>query len=266
MRLFISADIEGTCGIVDWDETELRKPEYYNGFADQMTAEVAAACNAALSSGRVDEILIKDAHDYARNIKMAELPEKAKLIRGWVGGPGGMMAGVTKCDACIMTGYHSGAFSEGNPLAHTMNTENQWIKINGEYASEFIINAYFAAYYNKPVLFISGDLALCNSAKKMIPGIETAAVSEGEGGASVSVNPQTALRMITDGVTEAMSRDFSTCMVELPDHFSVQIQFKEVKKAQRGSWYPGAKRIDAKTIDFESDDYFEIVRFLYFVL
>ena len=26
-RVFISADIEGTCGIAHWDETELGKPE-----------------------------------------------------------------------------------------------------------------------------------------------------------------------------------------------------------------------------------------------
>ena len=27
-RIFLSADIEGTCGIAHWDETELGKPDY----------------------------------------------------------------------------------------------------------------------------------------------------------------------------------------------------------------------------------------------
>ena len=42
MKLFISSDIEGTAGIVNWKET---KPgDQYGYFAGQMTKEVAAAC------------------------------------------------------------------------------------------------------------------------------------------------------------------------------------------------------------------------------
>ena len=41
-RIFLSADIEGTCGIAHWDETELGKPDY-EPFRRQMTREVAAA-------------------------------------------------------------------------------------------------------------------------------------------------------------------------------------------------------------------------------
>jgi D-aminopeptidase len=28
MKLFVSSDIEGTCGIAHWDETEIGKPGY----------------------------------------------------------------------------------------------------------------------------------------------------------------------------------------------------------------------------------------------
>ena len=43
-KLFISADIEGTAGIVNWNETERSVPHDYDYFANQMTREVAAAC------------------------------------------------------------------------------------------------------------------------------------------------------------------------------------------------------------------------------
>ena len=49
-RIFISADIEGTCGIAHWDETELGKAEY-EPFRRQMTREVAAACAGATAGG-----------------------------------------------------------------------------------------------------------------------------------------------------------------------------------------------------------------------
>ena len=44
MNVFISADIEGTCGITHWDETERSAPRDYAPFQKQMTREVAAAC------------------------------------------------------------------------------------------------------------------------------------------------------------------------------------------------------------------------------
>lgn len=46
-KLFISADIEGTAGIVNWNETERSVPHDYDYFANQMTREVAAACEGA---------------------------------------------------------------------------------------------------------------------------------------------------------------------------------------------------------------------------
>ena len=55
MRLYLSADIEGTCGIADWAETERATMDDYRPFAAQMTAEVAAACRSTLgrSTGSV---------------------------------------------------------------------------------------------------------------------------------------------------------------------------------------------------------------------
>ena len=44
MNVFISADIEGTCGITDWSETERSTPKDYDAFQKQMTREVKEAC------------------------------------------------------------------------------------------------------------------------------------------------------------------------------------------------------------------------------
>ena len=84
MKLFISSDIEGTCGINDWDETEIGKPGY-DRFALQMSREVSAACNGALETGKVEDILVKDAHDSARTISGAELPEGVHFIQDRIG-------------------------------------------------------------------------------------------------------------------------------------------------------------------------------------
>src|SRR5512135_3300506 len=85
MKIFLSADIEGITGVTHWDETELSHEE--NAAArEQMTAEVAAACEGALEAGAT-EIWVKDSHDTGRNLIAARLPPEARLIRGWSGHP-----------------------------------------------------------------------------------------------------------------------------------------------------------------------------------
>ena len=72
MKIFLSADIEGTTGIALWDETE-NGHSRYPYFADQMTREVNAACLGAMDAGCTD-ILVKDAHDSACNLIPRMLP------------------------------------------------------------------------------------------------------------------------------------------------------------------------------------------------
>ena len=83
-RIFISSDIEGTCGICHWDETELNKPDY-EPFRRQMTAEVAAACEGATAGG-CDGIYVKDALGRRQPNVTADMtyPEVERAIRSAV--------------------------------------------------------------------------------------------------------------------------------------------------------------------------------------
>ncbi len=266
MKLFISADIEGTAGITCWDETEYGHPRY-GYFAEQMTREVSAACSAADRLGY--EILVKDAHDSARNILPDKLHPSAVLLRGWARDINCMMSGIDsdKFDAVAFTGYHSAAMSEGNSLSHTMTTAAHSVKINGRYASEFTINAYTAAMYGVPVVFLSGDEALCESAKELIPGITTVATKRGVGSACMSAHPDKVCKMILDGMEKALSGDYvKKCRLNLPEHFSVEICYRDVNDATRYSCYPGVVRLDGKTLLFEHDSYKEVLRMIHFIL
>jgi D-amino peptidase len=265
MKLFISADIEGTTGIVSWDEANIEK-SFSTYFREQMTKEVNAACEGALEAGAAD-ILIKDAHGSARNIDPSKLPEEARIFRGWTRNPLVMMAGLdSSFDGVLFTGYHSAAGTNGNPLAHTMNGTNNSIIINGEIASEFTINAYIAAYFGVPVLFLSGDSDLCESTKKLNSNIKTVAVSNGIGNGSISINPSLAVKKIKQEVFEAAKEDLSKYKIELPESFKVEIDFKDHYLAYRGSFYPGATQKSAKKVEYEATDYMEVLKFLFFVL
>ena len=265
MKVFISADIEGVNNIVSWDETDLKSSEYQY-FRRQMTDEVIMACEGAKAAGAT-EIFVKDAHDSARNLILKDLPDYVMLHRGWQGCPCSMMAGLDESfDAVIFIGYHSPASSDGNPLSHTMNLRNQYVKINGVLTSEFYINALYASYLNVPVAFLSGDLKLTEIVREANKFITTVATKEGAHGAVISKHPSVTNEQIKEGVKAALSKDLSKNIVELPKHFLVEIQYKKFNDAYNASFYPGCKLISTDTVLFSTDNYYEVVRALKFIL
>lgn len=265
MKIYLSADIEGVTGTTVWDETEKSKPDY-SEFQRQMTAEVAAACRGALAAG-ASEVWVKDAHDSARNLLAAELPVETRLLRGWSGHPYMMVDGLdSSFDALLMIGYHSRAGSIHSPLAHTMSGAPAYIKINGQYASEFMINTYTAALAGVPAVFVSGDAGLCADAAAFVPGITTVAVKQGVSTATINLHPRVAVEKIETGVQQALRGDLSRCRIELPKHFNVEIGYRAYDKAYAYSFYPGMKRLDDRTLAYESDDYFDLLRLFAFTL
>lgn len=264
MKVFISVDIEGVTGCTTWSETTLGNHDYKQ-FADQMTKETVAACEGALAMG-AKEIFIKDAHDSARNIDMTKLPKCAKLSRSWTSDPDSMVAGIGEgFDAAIFIGYHTASGTDGNPLAHTMNTNINYIKVNGEYASEFVLNSYSAADYGVPVVFLSGDKMLCEKAKEFNKGIETVAVKEGVGGATISINPELACDLIKEGVKNGL-KHISSCKLNIPEKFEVEINYKEHKNARHASFYPGVTQTDAHTVKFTANSVKELATTRMFIM
>jgi D-amino peptidase len=263
-KVYISADIEGVCGIADWKEADLADPQNAY-FRAQMTKEVRAACDGALEAGAT-ELFVKDAHATGRNIDPAALPENSRILRAWTRDPFSMMAGLDGTyDAAVLIGYHSGAGSNGNPLAHTMNGENIHILVNGEEASECLLNAYTAASVGVPVIAVSGDRALCERVKALNPNIRTVAVNEGLGNATIAIHPEVAVARIREAVAAAL-RDPAACRFALPERFELAIDFKQHHFAYRGSFYPGAKQTGPRTVAYTCDSWMDALRFLFFVL
>lgn len=266
MKIFISADIEGVNGIVNWRETEPDYPEY-DYFKRQMTEEVKRACIGAKKAGAT-EILVKDAHDTARNIIPSELPEYVKIHRGWQGAPCSMMAGLdSSYDAVMFIGYHSASRSSGNSLSHTMNVSRLFhVKINGKIASEFYINALYAAYLNVPVAFLSGDDQLTKNVKEENENIVTVSTKEGVYGASISRHPNITNKEIEDNVYTALTKDLKNNKLILPRHFDIEIQYKNHIDAYNASFYPDCKLLGSDKVLFSSDDYYEVLRMFKFCL
>lgn len=262
-KVFISADIEGINGIVNWKETE--PGDQYEYFRHQMTKEVSAAAKAAHDAGY--DVYIKDAHDSARNLVIEELPEFVTLHRGWQGCPCSMMAGLDKSfDAVMFIGYHSPSRSDGNSLSHTMNTRLHHVKINGVIASEFMINSLYASYLKVPVAFLSGDENLTHLVKEANDNIVTVATKKGMHGAVETKHPNVTNKEIEVKVKEALSKDLSNNLVMLPKSFDIEVHYKDHITAYRNSHFPGCKLVGTDKIIFHTDNYYDALIMMMFTL
>ncbi len=265
MKIYISADMEGLTTTTFPEDYIPGKPDYpYH--ARQMTAEVAAACEGAINAG-AEEIYIKDAHEDGNNIDANLLPKCAKLIRNWSGHPYGMAEGIdSSFDACMFIGYHAAAGSNGNPLSHTISHRPFSVTLNGRPVSEFMIYSYVSALEGVPVVFLSGDKQVCKDAEELCPAIVTAAVKEGLGASTISLQPQYACDLIREKAEFSLKQDLSKARILLPGDFYVEIRYHEHQEAERMSYFPGVKKMDAHTISFAANDYFEVKRLFSFVL
>jgi len=81
----------------------------------------------------------------------------------------------------------------------------------------------------------------------------------------VNIHPEQATYQIGEGVYEALHGDLSACQLSLPDHFTVKVQYKEHVEAYKSGFYPGAQLLDPYTVQFECQDYFDVLRFFLFV-
>ena len=266
-KLFLSADIEGTCGISHWDETTISKPGYAY-FARQMTREVAAACEGAIDAG-AEELLVKDAHGSARNVDPSALPRCARVLLGWTNDPHMMVSGLdSSYDGVLFTGYHSAAGSDANPLAHTMTGTVFLLTINGQAASELTINCLTAASLGVPVLLVTGDEGLCERIRAINPRIHTVPINRGLANATLSLfHPDEAVERIREAAKAAVtaaSADPAAFQYPLPDRFSLEVTYREHAQAARNSHYPGARKAGPRSVLFETADYGEALRFMHF--
>jgi D-amino peptidase len=258
LKVFISVDMEGISGLINWDETDNRGPDY-GLFRRLMTEEANAAIAGALSAGAT-EIVVRDAHDSARNILPDQLRPEAKLIREW-NGPLSMMEGIDKTyDAVVFVGYHARAGTPNAVLKHTMSLSVYDLILNGVRLPEAGWNAAIAGYFDVPVVFLSGDAAICLQAREILGNIETVAVKEGIGKAAKMLHPKKSQELIQSGVARALKNLSAYKPYKPTAPYKLEIFFTDENLAQNASWVPGIVRTGERSVAFTSNDLWEVIR------
>jgi len=258
LKVFISVDMEGIAGVVISAECS-RTGEDYSLFRRIMTDEASAAVEGALAAGAT-EIVVRDSHGSARNILPDRLNKNAKLLRSWSGGPMSMMEGIDETfDAIIFIGYHAKAGTPDAIIEHTMTGNVTDISINGVSLPEAGINGLIAGMFNVPVVFAAGDKVLCEQAKGLFGEVETAAVKEGIGAASLGVHPEVAQEMIRAGVEKALRNLDKYKPYKLRSPYTMVLKLKREESVYNGSFYPGARRTGDWELTYSSNNLMDVI-------
>jgi D-amino peptidase len=258
LKVFISVDMEGVSGLINWDETGPGGPDYPL-FRKLMTEEANAAIAGAIDAGAT-EIVVRDAHDSARNILPDLLRPEARLIREW-NGPLSMMEGIDKTfDAVVFIGNHARAGTPDAVLKHTMSLSLFDVILNGVRLPEAAWNAAIAGYFDVPVVFLSGDSAICRQIREIIGPIETVAVKDGIGKAASMIHPAKSREMIQKGVAAALRNLKATKPYKPASPYKLEIVFTDENQALRASWIPGAVRTGERSVAFASSDFMDIIK------
>lgn len=263
LKVFISVDMEGITGLVSSDQVG-RGGSDYQMARRWMTEEANAAIQGALDAGAT-EVIVNDSHGDMRNLILADLNPAATLITGSPK-PLSMMQGIdASYDAAVFIGYHPKEGTIDGVLDHTISGGAvASVRVNGTEMPELGLNALIAGYYNVPVVFIAGDKAVCDQAKEILgERIVTVAVKEGIGRRAAKSMPlKKAHETIRQQVKVALEKRKEAKVYKLNAPYRFELSYFRSSQAEMPANVPGVKRANAKTIQFEANDFIEGFKFL----
>jgi D-amino peptidase len=281
VKVFISFDMEGVAGIVDWSQCRGPGQPYEEG-RRLLLGEVNAAIDGAMAGGAT-EIVCNDSHGTMNNLDPAALHGQA----GYVSGrhkPLYMMQGLdATSDVVFMVGYHGSISGESSVLSHTYNPSVvSHVELNGARVGESGINALVALACQAPVGLITGDQQTIGEADPFLPDAERVVVKESftRFGAA-SLHPEVARDLIADGARRAVERVAARPSevweiaagapgtaeepsvlrppaISLPATLEVNLQTADM--AEVASWVRGVERTGVRAVSIHGEDPLAVFR------
>jgi len=262
MKVFISADIEGTACVVAREDGKLEGVEYERA-REWMTGEVNAAIEGCLEAGAT-EIVVADSHGHMRNLMAEKLHEKALLVRGSPR-PGTMAEGVDSNTAAAMfIGYHSQAGNAHGVLSHTyLGSTFYQVRLNGKSYGESGINAAIAGHYGVPVALVAGDDTVKAEVNEIMPWAENVVTKWAISSLSAkNLTPKASQNAIRAGAKKAISRLSEMKPFIIAKPVQLDIDFVQPISAELSSDIPGITRTGGRSISFTGKDMLEITRMI----
>ena len=258
VKVFISFDMEGVAGIVDWSQCGPDGHGYAEGRA-LLLGEVNAAIDGALAGGAT-QVVCNDSHGAMNNLNPQDLHGRAAYIAGRHK-PRYMMEGLdASFDAVFFVGYHGSISGESSVLSHTYNPAVvSRVRLNGAECGESGINALVALGHGVPVALITGDQVTAEEAGPFMKEAEQVTVKGSiTRFAAAQVHPGEAREMIYAGAESGMRRLGAIPLPVIPQPARLDVDFQTADMALVASWVKGVERSGTRSVRIEGDDPLEV--------
>lgn len=258
-KLYISADLEGVCGVVTWHQCDPHPDRNaYDLAVEQLETEVEVVVQTALDAG-VEEIVVNDSHCSMTNLRLAQTHPNVSLISGKPKRCA-MSTGLDETfDGAIYIGYHAKAGALRGVLAHSFHNKVFDISINGKSYGETGINALYASLvFGVPLVMGSGDRAFADEAQTLIPNLVTVETKEGITQTAAKNRPIEALLNDYEEKTKQVldnKADWKKNVLTLPGPYDLAITFINPLAADTANLIPGLTRNDGRTLGFKTDNF-----------
>jgi D-amino peptidase len=257
VKIWMSFDMEGVAGIVDWDQCRPSGGARYEIGCQLMLDEVNAAIEGAVAGGAT-EIVLNDSHGTMANLDPRRIAGGASYISGRHK-PRYMMQGLDDSfDAAFLVGYHGSISGRPSTLSHTYNPEVfAAARINGELVGESGINALVAEHYGVPIAFVSGDSVTWEETRPFapdaVPVITKESITRFSAG---NLHPTESCRLIREGAERAVRQVGGDGMrtPELTRPATLDLDFQTGDMAEVATWARGAERTGERSVRISGDD------------
>lgn len=239
MKIFLSSDMEGTAGVVDWEQCRPGQTDYelYRGLLQD---EVNAAVDGVLGADGEHEILVNDSHGRMANLRPERLHGDASYLSGRHK-PFYMMQGLDDSfDGVFFVSYHGSMSGTPATLSHTYNPlAIAEVRLNGAVTGESGINALVALGHGVPVLLITGDQTTAAELRPFCPDARAAVVKKSISRfAAESLHPHRACALIERTAREAVEALAAGAIglpaIALPATLSVRMRNPDI--AEMACW------------------------------
>ena len=259
MKIFLSSDMEGTAGVVAWEQCVGDGPQAAEG-RRLLLDEVNAAIEGAVAGGAT-EIVVNDSHYQMRNLPPAAITCAASYISG-SHKPLYMMQGLdSSFDAVLFVSYH-GSVGGAAGLSHTYNPRAvAEARINGTVTGEAGINALVAAHYGVPVVLVTGDRCACEETAALIPDVHAAIVKEHVSRlAAHSLHPTRACELIREKAQQAVSGAVGARTAPFATPVTLDISVRNTDIAEAATWIRGVDQVGPRELRIEGSDLLSVYR------
>jgi D-amino peptidase len=163
-------------------------------------------------------------------------------------------------DGVAFVGYHAAAGADG-VLAHTFLPNSiTAVRLDGERASEGLLNARVAAEYGVPIVLITGDDRTCADAAGYAPGVPAVAVKDCVSRYSaVCRPPAVTAEAIMSAARDGMKLAGQVQPVSAAG-YTVEVEVDAAQLAQAAAIVPTVRRTADRVVVFESPTAYDMIR------